>query len=317
MRKTLTVLAVVVVLAIIGGGAVHFLQNRDAADVIADPTPTEQAPGGEVPGGEDNPEPPQNDACPRVEFVSAPGTWESAPDDDPINPTANPNSFMLSITNPLKEAYAPGDVKVWTLPYTAQFKNINAQQEMSYDESRDEGTSRLEGELTHMHEVCPNTKFLLSGFSQGAVIVGDVADRIGGDNGPIPADAVAGVALVADGRRQDGVGVNPGVQVGGVGAEIALQPVSTLIQGIVPGATMRGARPNGFGSLAERTFQICAPNDSICDAPHDAGNGLGRAKDLIDANGVHAMYASNPNVIEGTTANQWVTQWAKDVIDAQ
>ena len=76
MRKTLTVLAVVVVLAIIGGGAVHFLQNRDAADVIADPTPTEQAPGGEAPGGEGNPEPPQDDACPRVEFISAPGTWE-------------------------------------------------------------------------------------------------------------------------------------------------------------------------------------------------------------------------------------------------
>ena len=37
--------------------------------------------------------------------------------------------------------------------------------------------------------------------------------------------------------------------------------------------------------------------------------------DLIEANGVHAMYASNPDVIEGTTANQWVTQWAKDTID--
>lgn len=80
---------------------------------------------------------------------------------------------------------------------------------------------------------------------------------------------------------------------------------------------MRGERANGFGALADRTFQICAPNDSICDAPLDVSNGLERARDLIDANGVHALYASNPDTIEGTTANQWVTQWAKDTIDAQ
>ncbi|MDK6813472.1 cutinase family protein [Corynebacterium sp. UMB6689] len=310
MRKTLTVLAVVVLLAVIGGGAVHFLNSNEEGEQgnLAEPAPSQEE-------GDASPE--QPDWCPRVEFISAPGTWESAADDDPINPGANPNSFMLSITNPLKEAYVPEDVKVWTLPYTAQFKNINAQHEMSYDDSRNEGTSRLEGELTYMHETCPNTKFILSGFSQGAVIAGDVADRIGGGNGPVPAESVAGVALIADGRRQDGVGINPGAHVGGVGAEIALQPVSTLIQGIVPGATMRGERANGFGALADRTFQICAPNDSICDAPLDVSNGLERARDLIDANGVHALYAYNPDVIEGTTANQWVTQWAKDTIDAQ
>ncbi|TVU57414.1 cutinase family protein [Corynebacterium aurimucosum] len=310
MRKTLTVLAVVVLLAVIGGGAVHFLNTNEEGEQgnLAEPAPSQEE-------GDASPE--QPDWCPRVEFISAPGTWESAADDDPINPGANPNSFMLSITNPLKEAYVPEDVKVWTLPYTAQFKNINAQHEMSYDDSRNEGTSRLEGELTYMHETCPNTKFILSGFSQGAVIAGDVADRIGGGNGPVPAESVAGVALIADGRRQDGVGINPGAHVGGVGAEIALQPVSTLIQGIVPGATMRGERANGFGALADRTFQICAPNDSICDAPLDVSNGLERARDLIDANGVHALYAYNPDVIEGATANQWVTQWAKDTIDAQ
>ena len=309
MRKTLTVVAVLVVLAVIGAGAVHFLNANKAGESnnLSEPAPTEQGGGVEAPA--------QPDWCPRFEVISAPGTWESKADDDPINPSANLKSFMLSISNPLKEAYVPEDVKVWTLPYTAQFKNINAQQEMSYDESRDEGTSRLEGELTTMHENCPATKFIIAGFSQGAVIAGDVADRIGGGNGPIPAEAVSGVALVADGRRQAGVGQNPGVPVAGVGAEIALQPVGMLIQGIVPGASMRGPRANGFGSLADRTFQICAPDDSICDAPLDGPNGLERARGLIEANGVHAMYATNPNVIPGTTANQWVVGWAREIID--
>ena len=75
---------------------------------------------------------------------------------------------MLSITKPLQEAYGE-DVKVWTLPYTAQFKNINAQHEMSYDDSRNEGTAKMNDELRSVHESCPATKFIVSGFSQGAV----------------------------------------------------------------------------------------------------------------------------------------------------
>lgn len=307
MRKTLTVVAVLAVLAVIGIGVTQFLESQDGID---------GGTGGGQPGESDTAAPPaQPDWCPRVEVISAPGTWESAADDDPLNPTANPHSFMLSVSNPLKEAYAPEDVKVWTLPYTAQFKNINAQQEMSYDDSRNEGTARLETELRDTHASCPATQFLLTGFSQGAVIVGDVADKIGGGTGAIPADNVAGVAIVADGRRENGVGINPGFDLGGVGAEIALQPVSGLVQGIVPGATMRGPREFGFGSLADRTYQICAPNDSICDAPRDALNGLDRARGLIEANGVHAMYASNTGVIADTTANQWLVDWARQKID--
>ena len=305
MRKFLTALAAIAVVVVIGAGAVQFLNTRDTAEVHQDGAAPEQ------------PAPPaQPDDCPRVEVTAAPGTWESAPGDDPLNPSANPKSFMLSITKPLQAEFAADDVKVWTLPYTAQFKNINSRDEKSYDDSRNEGTSKLEGELRQVHERCPQTKFIMTGFSQGAVLTGDVADRIGTGNGPIPADAVAGVALIADGRRENGVGINPGYPLGGIGAEISLEPVSGLIQPIVPGATMRGKRSGGFGAIADRTYQICAPNDSVCDAPLDVSNGLERARQLIEANGVHAMYASNEHVIEGTTANQWVVNWARDTINS-
>lgn len=307
MKKFLTVIGVLVLLGIIGTGVAQYRASQHTADPGAE-SPAPDAPLADAP--------PQPDWCPRFEFISAPGTWESKADDDPMNPTANPHSFMLSITQPLQATYVADDVKVWTLPYTAQFKNINAQHEMSYDQSRNEGTSVLEGELTYMHNTCPNTKFILAGFSQGAVIVGDIADRIGGGQGPIPAEAVAGVVAIADGRREPGVGINPGVELGGIGAEIALEPVSALVQPIVPGATMRGARPNGFGTLADRTYEICAPDDSVCDAPRDVSNGLDRAMGLIAANGVHAMYASNANVIPGTTANAWTVEWAKGIINA-
>lgn len=332
MKKILTVIAVLAVVLIIGASAVQYF-NANNAGPFSSLGPNRSRGGGEGgegdgaggggdngagPGGSDTTAPTTPDQpawCPAVEFISAPGTWESAADDDPMNPQANPQSFMLTISQPLQQTYTPDEVKVWTLPYTAQFKNINSQSEMSYDESRDEGTSRLEGELRYMGENCPGTKFLLSGFSQGAVIVGDVADRIGGGNGPISADSVLGVALVADGRRENGVGQNPGVELSGVGAEIALEPISGLVQPIVPGATMRGPRPNGFGALASRTYQICAPSDSICDAPRDISNGLDRAMELINANGVHARYAFNQGVIPGVTANSWVEGWARKQIE--
>lgn len=44
------------------------------------------------------------------------------------------------------------------------------------------------------------------GFSQGAVIAGDIASDIGNARGPVDEDLVLGVTLIADGRREMGVG---------------------------------------------------------------------------------------------------------------
>ncbi|QQU88663.1 cutinase family protein [Corynebacterium glucuronolyticum] len=298
MKKILTVLAALIVLAIIIAGIVLWISGEKKEGPTPPPTP-----------------PAPEAMCPRYEVLSAPGTWESAKDDDPITPSFNPQSFMLSITQPIQAAYAPDDVKVWTLPYTAEFKNIQSMGEKSYDVSREEGTATLLKEMEKTHSECPQTPFILAGFSQGAVIMGDVASEIGNGRASIPAESIAGVTLIADGRRESAYGQVVGNPVAGVGAEIALHPVNALIQPIVPQATMRGTRAGGFGELDGRVNEICAPDDSICDAPIDVENALGRAQALIDANGVHAMYATNPNVIPGTTANQWTVDWMHGIIN--
>lgn len=309
MRKALTVVAVVLVLLLIGGGAIQWLRTAENSPLGAAPgQDTERTPG-------DEPLPQEPDWCPAVEVISAPGTWESSATDDPFNPQANPLSFMLSITQPLQAAYDINDVRVWTLPYTAQFQSVQSRGEMTYDDSRNEGTAKVNGELAHIADTCHSTEFILAGFSQGAVILGDVANEIGAGHGAVPADRVRGVALIADGRRENGVGQNPGVELGGIGAEIALQPIDALVQFITPGASMRGPREGGFGALDGVVQEICAPSDAICDAPQDIGNGLGRAQELLAANGVHAQYASNGQVIPGTTANQWVVDWAHGLIN--
>ncbi|MCS4492056.1 cutinase family protein [Corynebacterium sp. ES2715-CONJ3] len=300
MKKFFTAVVALIVIGIIIAGVVGWLRSTD-----------------NIPGAPDSNQagPTQPEWCPRVEVIAAPGTWESASVDDPLNPMANPNSLMLTITNPLKQRYPHGDIKIWTLPYTAQFRNINAQQEMSYDDSRNEGMATLKREINETHRECPLTEFILTGFSQGAVIMGDLANEIGVHETPIPSHVVRGVALIADGRRQPGVGQAVGTPVGGVGAEISLAPLNLVVQPIVPGATMRGPRTGGFGVLNDRVFDICAPDDTICDAPQNVNDAFGRAFDLIEANGIHAQYATNPNVVPGTTAPSWVVEWASDLIN--
>ena len=310
-RNIIVIAAAIVVLALIGlgvyqwrtgdGGALPSAQRPDEASASSEPDA-----------------PAEPDWCPAVEVASVPGTWESAADDDPFNPQANPASFMLSITTPLQQMYDIDEVRVFTVPYTAQFRNIQTSRgraEMTYDDSRAEGTAKLSGELRFVAETCPSTKFVIAGFSQGAVIVGDVASQIGNNAGPIDPERLLGAVMIADGRRENGVGVNPGADVTGVGAEIAMQPLQRVVSAATPGATMTGPRPGGFGVVADRAIEICAPDDAVCDAPQGVGNAIGRARDLVAANGNHAMYATNPAVIPGTTVPEWTVAWIRDQIE--
>lgn len=309
-RNVFTVAAVLVVVALIGLGIFQWQKPGDV------PSPGE---GPDTDTSETTQAaPPEPEWCPAVEFVSVPGTWESAADDDPFNPQANPASFMLSITQPLQERYDIGHVRVFTVPYTAQFRNIqtdHGRREMTYDESRAEGLAKLNGELSFVAEQCPSTKFIIAGFSQGAVIVGDAADAIGTRTGAIEPERLLGAVMIADGRRENGVGVNPGVDLAGQGAEITMQPLQAVVNLATPGATMTGPREGKFGEVADRAFEICAPNDTVCDAPFAVGNAIDRAADLLLANGNHALYASNPDVIPGTTVPQWTLAWATSTID--
>lgn len=311
MRKPLIVGAFIIVLALIGLGVYQWRGGPGDGPLSEGPS---------LPAPTDILPPDEPDWCPAVEVVSIPGTWESAPGDDPFTPQANPYSFMLSISRPLQEAYSIDDVRVWTTPYTAQFRNIQTEAgraEMSYDDSRTEGTARTNGELAFVNETCPSTKFIIMGFSQGAVIAGDIANEIGTRAHAVPPEKLLGAVMIADGRRETGVGVNPGAEVAGIGAEIALQPINRVVQAVTPGATMRGPRPGGFGEVADRAFEICAPNDTICDAPQDVAKLLGRAGDIMLANGNHARYATNPDVIAGTTASLWTVDWARGILDAE
>ncbi|WP_343709912.1 cutinase family protein [Mycobacterium sp.] len=260
----------------------------------------------------------QDASCPDVQLIAVPGTWESSLTDNPLHPAEFPNALLRDITQPISEQFDSSRVEVYTVPYTAQFHNpLSADQQMSYNDSRAEGTRATLKAMTDMNDRCPLTSYVLIGFSQGAVIAGDIASDIGNGRGPVDADLVLGVTLIADGRRQDGVGKDIGPNPPGEGAEITLHEVPVL-SGL--GLAMTGARAGGFGALDDRTNEICAPGDLICAAPRDAFNIANLPKTLDALAGgagqpVHAMYATTQFwSLDGESATQWTLNWARNVI---
>lgn len=262
----------------------------------------------------------QDASCPDVQLMSIPGTWESSPQLDPLNPTQFPIALLLNVTNPIREQFGTDRMEIYTVPYTAQFHNpLSADKQMSYNDSRAEGTQNAVKALTDMNNRCPLTSYVLVGFSQGAVIAGDIASDIGNGRGPVDADLVLGVTLIADGRRQSAVGQDIGPNPPGQGAEITLHEVPMLGE---MGLTMSGPRPGGFGVLNDRTNEICATGDLICSAPEEAFSitNLPRTMEILGGGAgqpVHAMYATTQFWnLGGLPATAWTLDWAQKVVDA-
>ena len=266
------------------------------------------APGGHV----------QDASCPDVMMVSIPGTWESSSQQDPLNPSQFPNALLLNVTRPLAEQFGNGRLQTYTVPYVAQFhRPLSGDNDVEYDVSRRNGTDATRTAVADMSRKCPLTSYLIVGFSQGAVIGGDIAGDIGNGRGPVAADRVLGVALISDGRREPGVGRDVGPNPEGEGAEITLHGVPFIPSGM----TMTGQRDGGFGALTDRTFEICGEGDLICAAPAEAFNPLnlpGTLKILMGGAGepVHAMYNTTQYwSLDGRPATVWTRDWAAKVME--
>jgi Cutinase len=307
--------AVLVGLVVVG---LWILMRSPKSPPTATPPTAQPSTGITTPGQKPRPEF-QDASCADVMVLSIPGTWESSPQLDPVNPTQFPIALLLNVTNPLRQAFGEDRVAEYTVPYTAQFHNpFSADKQMSYNDSRKEGMDASVKAITEINNRCPLTSFVIVGFSQGAVIAGDIASDIGNGRGPIDQDLVLGVTLIADGRRDEGVGMDIGPNPPGHGAEITLHELPMLSS---MGLTMTGSRVGGFGALNDRTNQICASGDLICAAPPEAFSvfNLPQTLDtLIGAAGqpVHALY-NTPQfwVLDGQTAPMWTQNWAHGLVE--
>ena len=176
-------------------------------------------------------------------------TFQAAPDGDTgfavwypsekvsvLAPTARQAAGMVS-RNPVRVANA---VAGWKLTRYNRFKD-----------SIEIGTDSAYTTLTEHAEACPDQQIVLVGYSQGAMAVHRVLQRLKRDGEDTILDHVRGVGLIADGDR---VRFTHGVQLGSVSADA---------RGVA--AFARDQRADLPTRLAPVTVSLCDAQDVVCD----------------------------------------------------
>ncbi|MET3959819.1 hypothetical protein ABIE52_006754 [Rhodococcus sp. OAS809] len=166
-----------------------------------------------------------------TEFMAylVPGTTETSAEADPSKPAG-----MLSKVGKQLEQEFGKKITVVYVPYSASAFDKG----LTYEASERSGVAATAALMAK----CPDSKIVLSGYSQGAQVAGDVAWHIGHGNGPVPAAAVRGVALLAD----------------------PLRGTEKLVGAKLSGAGVAGERKGGYGSLEGRIKWVCDEDDMYC-----------------------------------------------------
>lgn len=194
------------------------------------------------------------EVCPAVEVITAAGSGDANPADDPNDPmgfTTGTNHARI-----MEERFE--GVRSWQLPYSGSVGIIGSNDKVglaeipNYAESEADGVARLDAHVKEVRSACPDAAFVLTGFSQGAQVVGDVLAGLSPEN----ASRVLSAYLLSDPRR----GHNDGAQ---------------LIEtnwGPIPPETAGFAGPRAEGTFARyggAVRSICSHEDPVCDTPTD------------------------------------------------
>ena len=132
--------------------------------------------------------------CAETMFIGVPGTFETNRDTDPNTPVG----LLAKVVEPL-EATLGGALSATYINYDADAA-VNG---TSYLRSVEGGVKKSIATIQDAAARCPDARFLLSGFSQGAEVAGDVATAIGQRRTSVDPGRVMGVALFSDPKRSN------------------------------------------------------------------------------------------------------------------
>lgn len=184
--------------------------------------------------------------CTDVLAVITPGTWETTSDADPRVPVG----MLAAVGNTLRSKYG-NTVELFYTPYAASAFD----QGKTYGDSKSTAIDAINDKVSTVAATCPQTEFIFAGYSQGADATGDITSSIGNGKGPISADKVLAVGLLADPGR-------------GTAGESVVGPPTT-------GTGIADPRPHGMGTLTGRVAMICDPKDLHCSIDKSHNNVLG------------------------------------------
>ncbi len=228
---------------------------------------------------------PASAGCPTAEVVMMTGTFETDSGADSSVATG----LLKQVTDPLVQQFG-SSIKVTYPAYEASAFNKGK----TYGTSKATGIEAAAKVMQTRATECPSTVFALGGYSQGADVAGDLTWLIGHDKGPIPAEKLIAVGLVADPRQSP-------------------SEDNTLVGPAVDGVGIAGARPGGFGKTASVTRSYCAPDDLYCSTNSNKDGllaGLGRVlSQPPTASGPQQSDGSQPNT--ATLQNALVSDYSK------
>ncbi|MFF4026320.1 cutinase family protein [Nocardia elegans] len=196
---------------------------------------------------------PPQPGCAKVTAVLVPGARDTDLDTDTTGPSRSPSSVLDPIARNLQARYG-SDLAVRTVPDSPSTSPTP-------DASGNPGQDAL---ASLRSSLCPTTRVIMLGYSDGAQIAGDLATRIGHGQGPVPASRVLAVGLLGDPRRGSST-PQLGEPAGGQGVE--------------------GPRAQDFGELNDRVRTVCAHGDLFCSTSPDTDpvlTALGRAVSSTD-----------------------------------
>lgn len=214
-------------------------------------------------------------ACPALYALGVQGTGESSADAAPTTDTG----MLSTIFQPmLAEAGKPGVADRAYVPYQASFGGVMQAGPAPYAQSVEGGLSSLRDMAKGIADRCEKTRFAVAGYSQGAHVASMFAQEVGQGHGVIPADRIAGVALLGDPTRTPGAPLFPG-SPGKASPDPAPGTKGSAVAGVQalaqPPAAGGGIGPDrdiakNFGALTGRVATFCLAGDLACDAPSGA-----------------------------------------------
>ncbi|WP_433577348.1 cutinase family protein [Nocardia brasiliensis] len=145
----------------------------------------------------------------------------------------------------------------------------------TYEDAVNAGAANTEQVMREISKACPDTKFSIVGYSEGADVVRRVAQKIGhqeagqdGAYGIVDPDDVLGVVILADAGRSAGDGPFPGAK-DPFGNPDGFDQKYQNGKNPVPGKGALPGTSGDFGKLNGKIASFCSDGDLTCSAPEN------------------------------------------------
>ena len=213
-----------------------------------------------------------NTTCSAVDVVIAVGTGGGNSKDDPNN--IHGLTLGRNYVSDIEKAYGE-KVSAWQVPYTASvgvagsLGETRADQTLPYGASRLQGTLAAQKHIEEMKKLCPSTKYVITGFSQGATVAGDVTANLAAGKIPgVTKDDLLASYLIADPGRA-ALTKNSGSSSTGATGNLTENGalLIPLDQGlpVAKNVGLTGPRTSGaFSNVEGKVLTFCHNNDVAC-----------------------------------------------------